>query len=143
MGIWTADLGVLARENANFLAVKYTGEHSELTVMCLRTGDDVGTTVGRRVDQVIRVESGLARLSLGRNAKIVDETHDLAAGSAAFIPAGVWHNITNIGTDDLRLSCLYSPPVHAEGLVLETKASWEAEKRDIAKAAAETGAFGA
>ncbi len=143
MRVWTADIGSMAKENTNFLAVVYTGEHSELTVMSIGPGEDVGSEVGRHVDQLIRVESGTARLTLGKNAKVVDETHELQEGSAAFIPAGVWHNIVNVGSGELKLTNFYTPPMHAEGQVHRTKAEWEAERRERGRVAAEAGAFGA
>jgi len=143
MGIWTVHVEAMAKQNSSFLTVVHTGEHIELNVMSLAPREDVGTEVGRRVDQLIRVEQGTARLTIGKNDEVVDETHDLSAGSAVFIPEGIWHNIVNVGQDELKLFCIYSPPTHPEGHVHRTKTDWLAEKRDMTRATAETGAFGA
>ncbi len=143
MTVWTANIEALAKANPNFLAVVYMSEHSEITVMCIGPGDDVGTEVGRRVDQLIRIEQGTARLTLGKSAKVVDATHELGEGSVVMIPEGVWHNITNVGAGDLKISSFYTPPIHPEGLVHKTKEEWLAEKLEIARVASEAGAFGA
>ncbi|MDQ3865591.1 MAG: cupin domain-containing protein, partial [Actinomycetota bacterium] len=45
---------------------------------------------------------------------------------AVVVPAGVWHNVVNTGTRDVKLYSLYSPPEHPPNAVDETKADAEA-----------------
>jgi mannose-6-phosphate isomerase-like protein (cupin superfamily) len=48
--------------------------------------------------------------------------------SAVFVPAGMWHNITNIGNTPLKLYSVYAPPNHPHGTVHPTKAIAEREE---------------
>ena len=43
------------------------------------------------------------------------------------VPAGQWHNVTNIGDVPLKVYSLYSPPEHVHGTVHPTKADQEAD----------------
>jgi mannose-6-phosphate isomerase-like protein (cupin superfamily) len=42
------------------------------------------------------------------------------------VPAGSWHNVTNLGDEPLKLYSLYAPPEHPEGTVHKTKAESDA-----------------
>ena len=103
-------------ENEDFRRVLYTAERSQLVVMCIPPGGDIGEEVHEDVDQFIRVEEG-------DGESILDgEACALTDGSVVVIPAGVRHNIKNRSTSDaLRLYTLYSPPHHADGTVHKTK----------------------
>ena len=59
----------------------------------------------------------------------IDETHEVEDDWAIIVPAGVWHNVVNTGTTELKLYSLYSPPEHPEGTVHRTKADAEAAER--------------
>jgi mannose-6-phosphate isomerase-like protein (cupin superfamily) len=39
---------------------------------------------------------------------------------AIFVPGGYWHNVLNVGSSDLKLYSIYSPPEHPAGTVHET-----------------------
>ena len=56
----------------------------------------------------------------------MDETHEVEADWAVIVPAGVWHNLVNVGDDEVKLYSLYSPPEHPDGTVRETKAEADA-----------------
>ena len=45
---------------------------------------------------------------------------EVSDGWAILVPAGTWHNVTNIGDDDLRVYVLYGPPDHQPGTIHET-----------------------
>lgn len=103
------------RENTNFRKVLYTANNSQLVVMNLRPGEEIGTEI-HKLDQFIRIETGQGRAVL--NAK----EHTLADGFAVVIPAGTEHNIINTSkTDDLKLYTVYSPPNHLDGTVHVTR----------------------
>jgi mannose-6-phosphate isomerase-like protein (cupin superfamily) len=119
---WADDIERLTRDNATFRTVVFTGEHSQLTVMSLRPGQDIGWEQHADGDQFLRIEHGNARLDLGATKDAVDETHDLADDWATIVPAGTWHNVVNTGSDVLKLDALYAPPEHAPGTVHATKA---------------------
>jgi mannose-6-phosphate isomerase-like protein (cupin superfamily) len=123
---WTGDIEAVTLDNANFRTVVYTGKHTQLTVMRLAPGEDIGWEMHDHLDQFLRLEQGDARLELGAAEDVVDETHRLHADSAIIVPAGVWHNVVNTGADDVKLYSLYSPPEHPDGTVHGTKADAEA-----------------
>ena len=92
---WVANIQRETLENENFRTVVWTGEHSQLTVMRIAPGEDIGKEVHPDHDQFIRVEAGQGRAELGPSEDVVDETHDVDDDWAIVIPAGVWHNVVN------------------------------------------------
>lgn len=101
-------------DNTNFRTVLYTAEHSQLVVMSIPPGGDIGEEV-HELDQFIRVEQGIG------TAVLDGKEHDLEDGSAVVVPAGLKHNIVNTGEEDLKLYTLYSPPEHKDKIVHRTK----------------------
>ena len=123
---WVDDIERLTLENDTFRTVVFTGEHTQLTVMSIPVGEDIGLEVHPDNDQFIRIEQGSARIELGRSKDALDEQHDASADWALIVPAGVWHNVVNVGDEDLKVYSLYSPPHHPDGTVHATKADAEA-----------------
>jgi mannose-6-phosphate isomerase-like protein (cupin superfamily) len=119
---WVDDIERATLGNNTFRKVLFTGEHLQLTVMRLAPGEDVGLEVHPEHDQFIRVEAGAARLDLGPSRNEVTESRELGPDWACIIPAGVWHNVVNVGEDDVRLYSLYAPPEHPPGTVHAVKA---------------------
>ena len=119
---WIGDIEKQTVENETFRTVVFTGEHTQLTVMRLAAGEDIGWESHHDRDQFFRVERGHGRVELGRNEDGVDETHNVKDDWAVIVPAGVWHNVVNTGADELKLYSLYSPPEHPDGTVHRTKA---------------------
>ncbi|HWC67577.1 MAG TPA: cupin domain-containing protein [Acidimicrobiales bacterium] len=127
---WVADIDEATLANENFRTVLFTGGHTQLTVMRLRAGEEIGRESHPHLDQFIRVEQGTARIEFGRTKDAIDETHDVGDDWAAIIPAGTWHNVVNTGDGDLKLYSLYSPPEHPDGTVHKTKADADADEHD-------------
>ncbi len=111
------------RENEYYRKVLYTSKHSQLVLMTIQPGDEIGAEV-HELDQFIRLEAGSANVVLN------GEAHELHADWAAMIPAGVEHNVVNTGTEPLRLYSIYSPPEHKDGTVHKTKADETEEHFD-------------
>ena len=124
---WLDDINGKTLGNTNFRTVVYTAQHTQLTLMRLAPGEEIGWESHARIDQFLRLEEGKARVELGRTEKSVDETHEVEADWAFIVPAGVWHNVANIGNEDVKLYSLYSPPAHPDGTVYRTKTEAEAE----------------
>jgi mannose-6-phosphate isomerase-like protein (cupin superfamily) len=118
---WVGDIEQLTLENDTFRTVVFTGEHTQLTLMRLAPGEDIGLEVHPHLDQFLRLEMGRARVELGSSQGQIDETHEVEEDWAFIVPAGVWHNVVNIGDEDVRLYSLYSPPEHPDGTVHRTK----------------------
>jgi mannose-6-phosphate isomerase-like protein (cupin superfamily) len=119
---WLDDITQITLDNTNFRTVVFTGDHSQLTVMCLAPGEEIGWESHHNRDQFLRLEQGNARVDLGAGQDTVDESQEVKDDWAFIVPAGVWHNVVNIGTDDVKLYSLYSPPEHPDGTVHRTKA---------------------
>ena len=126
---WLDDIERLTLDNKTFRTVVHTGEHAQLTVMSLLPGEEIGWESHHNRDQFLRIEQGQARVDFGRSEDAVDESHDVEADWAFIVPAGVWHNVTNTGSDEVKLYSLYSPPEHPAGTVHRTKADAEADEK--------------
>ena len=127
---WTGDIERLTLDNDTFRTVLFTGSQQQLTVMRLGPGEEIGRERHDDTDQFLRVEQGRARLELGGSEGSVDETQELEEDWAAIIPAGVWHNVVNVGEGDVRLYSIYSPPEHPDGTVHRTKAEADEAERE-------------
>ena len=127
---WVADIEAATLENQTFRTVLFTGAHAQLTVMRLAPGEEIGWEAHDNLDQFIRLEQGWARIHFGRGADRVDESHDIEDDWAIIIPAGTWHNVTNVGDVDVKLYSLYTPPEHPAGTVHDTKAEADAAEHD-------------
>jgi mannose-6-phosphate isomerase-like protein (cupin superfamily) len=128
---WIGDIEQITRWNETFRTVMFTGEHAQLTVMRLHPGEDIGREMHPDTDQFIRIEQGRARVEFGVARDRINETYDIEEGWAIIVPAGVWHNVINTGTDELKLTSLYAPPEHAAGTVHVTRSEAEAAERLI------------
>lgn len=103
--------------NSNFRHVLYTGKYSQLVLMNLKPGEEIGEEVHKTVDQFFRFEKGEGVVSIdGVKHKVTD-------GDAVIVPAGAKHNVTNTSkTKELKLYTIYSPPEHQDGTIRKTKA---------------------
>ena len=122
---WVGDIERATLDNDTFRTVLFTGEHTQLTVMRLGPGEDIGRESHPDRDQFLRIEQGSARVELGRTEEQIDETHDVEDDWAIVVPAAVWHNVVNTGSGEVKLYSLYSPPEHPDGTVHRTKADAE------------------
>ena len=122
MNAWVADIEQATLDNTNFRTVLWTGEHTQLTVMLIGAGDDIGLEQHPDHDQFIRIEQGKARVELGPTEDQIEETHEVEDDWAIIVPAGVWHNVVNTGDGELKVYSLYSPPEHPPNTVHATKA---------------------
>ena len=123
---WVGNIEQVTKDNNNFRTVIQTGAHSQLTVMSVPPGGEVGWEAHGHLDQFLRLEQGTARVDFGASSDAVDESHEIEDDWAVIVPAGVWHNIVNTGDGDVKLYSIYSPPEHADGTVHQTKAEADA-----------------
>ena len=109
-------------KNTYFREVLFTGKHSQLVVMCLQVGEEIGDEVHPNVDQFFRIEQGEAKFVLNEN-----EEHLVREGDAVVVPAQTYHNVINTSkTEELKLYTIYSPPNHPAGTIHKTKAEADA-----------------
>lgn len=111
-------------ENTDYRRVLYTGRYTQLVVMSIEPGDEIGNEM-HGLDQFIRIEEGQAKAILNNS-----DEHELKDDDAIVIPANTWHNVINTGDTQLKLYTLYSPPEHKDGTIHKTKADEEEEHFD-------------
>lgn len=114
--MFDVDIILEAKRNENFRKVMLTGEHTQLVVMSLRAGEDIGRETHHENDQILYIVHGQADIEVG------DESRHVAAGELVVVPAGSPHNVTNAGETPLKIVTIYGPPDHAPGTVHATKA---------------------
>ena len=102
-------------DNNFFRRVLYTARNSQLVVMALKPGEEIGEEVHEEHDQFFRIESGQGEVVLN------GEIHFVKDDFAIVVPAGVRHNVINTSSGMMKLYTIYSPPEHKEGTVHQTK----------------------
>ena len=115
----------LTRTNDFFRRVVSTAPHSQLVVMCLKPGEEIGVELHEHIDQFFRVEQGDGAVILS------GLSHPISAGDAVVVPAGTQHNVINTSAErPLLLYTIYSPPAHRDGVIHATRAEAEADEAD-------------
>ena len=124
MNGYITNIGKETLENTNFRKVLYTSRFSQLVVMHLNPGEEIGEEV-HQLDQFLRIEAG-------RGKAILDGVeYDIAEEFSVSVPAGARHNIINTSSDEpMKLYTIYSPPEHRDGTVHATKADAMADEND-------------
>lgn len=117
MSGYSVEIEQATLENTFFRKVLFTGPKSQLVLMAIQPGDDIGLETHPATDQFIRVESGEGKALIG------GQEFALKDGTAVVIPAGAEHNIVNTSPSKvLKLYTVYTPPEHADGTIHRTKA---------------------
>ena len=107
--------------NNTFRTALWTGKDLQLTLMSIEVGGDIGLEIHNENDQFLRLEQGKAKVSMGKNQAEM-QTWEAEADFAIFIPSGYWHNVENIGDDELKIYSIYGPAHHPSGTVHTTRA---------------------
>lgn len=127
---YVTDIEKATLDNETFRTALWTGKNMQLTVMTIQPGDDIGLEVHDDHDQFLRIEQGTAKVQMGPSEDNLDFEQAASADYAVFVPAGVWHNLTNDGDQPLKLYSIYAPSEHAPGTVHQTKAEADAAEHD-------------
>lgn len=122
---FVVDIEAATLDNPNFRTTLWTGDNLQLTVMSIPPGGEIGLEVHHDHDQFLRVEQGRGRVQMGSARDAMAFVRDVGPDWAVLVPAGSWHNVTNVGSEDLRLYSLYGPPDHLPGTTHPTKADAE------------------
>ena len=123
---FVVDIEKATLENGNYRATLWTGKYLQMTVMSIEPGHDIGLEVHHDHDQFLRVEAGKARVQMGPAKDSLSFDREVEDDWAILVPAGSWHNGTNIGDQPLKVYSLYAPPEHPHGRVHATKADSDA-----------------
>lgn len=117
---YVTDIARIAIKNEDFRRVIYTAAHCQLVVVALQPQEAIGAEV-HTLDQCFSVQEGTGEVVLDGIQTAI------RAGFAMIIPAGVYHNVINTGSVPLKLSTLYAPPNHRDGVVHHARADAEAD----------------
>ena len=104
-----------AEKSPDFRRVLWTGEHTQLVIMTIPPGGEIGEEVHEDTDQILTFVSGIGE------AIVSGQTRKVTAGDLVVVPAGRKHNFKNAGENPLILYTVYGPPEHADGAVHHTK----------------------
>jgi mannose-6-phosphate isomerase-like protein (cupin superfamily) len=121
-----ADVASLARRNEDFRHVLFTGAKTQLVMMSLPPGTDVGVETHARVEQTFFFVSGTGRATLD------GQSVDITPGDVLVVPPGTTHDVVATGEEPLRLYTVYVPPNHLDGRVQRTKQDAERDHDDEA-----------
>ena len=114
---YVSNIEEVTLKNKDFRHVLYTGKFSQLVLMSLKPGEEIGMETHDTVDQFFRFEAGEGKVIIdGKEHKVKD-------GMAVIVPSGAQHNVVNTSKkEDLKLYTIYSPPEHIDGTIRKTKA---------------------
>lgn len=110
------DIKDKARENTDFRQVLSTGEHTQIVVMSIPVGEEIGEETHTDNDQVLYFVGGVGKAVLN------GEEIPFAKDDIFLVKAGTLHNFINTGETDLKIITAYSPPHHPDGTIHKTKA---------------------
>ena len=128
--MYTADMSYITNiikateENTDFRSVLFTGQKSQLVVMNIPAGGEIGEETHPHVEQTIFIKSGISKAILD------GEETEIKAGDVVVVTPGTKHNIINTGTDSLMVYTVYTPANHIDGRIHITKEDADADLED-------------
>lgn len=110
-----------ALKNQNFRKTIWTGKFMQITLMSINSGSSIGLEMHPDTDQFLKIEDGVGQVLIGKSKDRLSYQKRVKKGDAIIIPAGMWHNVINLGRSYIKLYSLYAPPHHKPGTVHRTK----------------------
>jgi mannose-6-phosphate isomerase-like protein (cupin superfamily) len=114
------------KKNDQFRTVVFTGARSQLVVMDIPPGGEVGEETHAHVEQTLFFHVGTGKAILNGAETAV------GPGDVVVVTPGVKHNFINTGPDSLKIYTIYAPPNHIDGRIHATKAIADADVDDEA-----------
>lgn len=114
---WVVNIREATLRNSNFRTAVWTGNHLQITLMCINPGESIGLEVHPSVDQFLKLEQGTGIVKMGNTKDLLTFVREINQNNAIVIPAGRWHNVINTGNVPMRLYSIYAPPQHPRGTV--------------------------
>lgn len=124
--IFHDDIKKLAKENDNFRKVLFTGPKSQLVVMSIQVGGEIGEETHTDIDQILFLVDGQGEAVLNDQASVFEKNEVI------YVPAGTKHNFKNTCMEDLKLYTVYSPPAHKDGTIHKTQLDAVQDEEDHA-----------
>ena len=124
------DIEKATQENANYRSVAWSGRYLQLTLMSIPVNSDIGLESHPETDQFLRLDAGYGRVQMGTEKDKLTFDQEVSDGWCMLVPAGTWHNITNIGATPMQLYAIYAPAHHKPGKVQARAAAAKSDKDD-------------
>jgi mannose-6-phosphate isomerase-like protein (cupin superfamily) len=113
-------------DNQNYRHVLFTGTNSQLVVMSIPPGGEVGQETHKYVEQILYFQAGTGEAILdGKKTSV-------GPGDVVVVTPGTQHNFINTGETPLKITTTYAPPNHIDGRIQQTKADADADVQDEA-----------
>ena len=122
---FVVNINEITKFNNNFRIALWTGKHLQVTLMSIKPNECIGLEMHPDVDQFIKIEEGCGLVQMGDNKNNLTFEKKAYNGYAIVIPAGKWHNLTNLGNRPIKLYSIYAPANHPFGTIHKTKADEE------------------
>ncbi len=113
-------------DNVDFRRVLFTGKNSQLVVMSIPPGGEVGRETHEYTEQTLFFLSGTGK------GELDGKEFPIGPGDVVVVVPGTDHNFWNTGTADLKMYTVYAPPNHINGRIHHTKADADADTADEA-----------
>jgi mannose-6-phosphate isomerase-like protein (cupin superfamily) len=117
-------------ENPNYRTVAWSGKYLQVTLMSIPVDGDIGLEQHPATDQFIRLDRGRGRAQMGPSKDELTFDQEVTDGWCVIVPAGSWHNVTNIGDEPMQVYTVYAPQHHEPGKVQTTKAIADTDTAD-------------
>ena len=109
------DVFAKARANEYFRQVLVTGENTQVVIMSLMSGEEIGEETHDKEDQVLLCLEGEGEVI------IEGEKSSYKTGDVVLVKHGTKHNFVNTGSTSMKIITTYSPPHHPDGTIHKTK----------------------
>ena len=103
------DIECATKENTNYRSVAWSGRYLQVTLMSIPAGGDIGLEVHPETDQFLRLDAGSGRVQMGAAKDKLTLEKEVSDGWCVLVPAGTWHNITNIGATPMQVYATHPP----------------------------------
>ncbi len=124
------DIESATQANASYRSVAWSGRYLQVTLMSIPVGASIGLECHPQTDQFLRLDAGRGLVQMGAAKDRLTIEQDVTDGWCVLVPAGTWHDITNVGTTPLKLYTVYAPAHHAPDKVQATAAAAAADPGD-------------
>lgn len=121
---YTTNIHDALNRDENFRRVIFTGEKSQLVLMQIPPGGEIGTETHPHVEQTLFFMKGEGKSILNGEERMIHE------GDVYVVTPGTEHNFINTGTIPLEVYTVYTPPNHIDGRVHKTKEEADADVAD-------------
>jgi mannose-6-phosphate isomerase-like protein (cupin superfamily) len=124
------DLEQATLDNENYRTVVWSGRFLQVTLMSIPVGGDIGLEAHPDTDQFLRLDGGRGRVQMGPAKDQLTFDKEVSDGWCILVPAGTWHNVTNVGDEPMQVYAIYAPAHHKPGKIHKSFDEGEADQDD-------------